>query len=45
MRLSTLFIALILLITLACNKEKKHDNVFSSNFDTLLIKTQKIKGY
>lgn len=45
MRLTTLFIALILLITLACNKEKKHENVFSSNFDTLLIKTQKIKGY
>jgi peroxiredoxin len=45
MRHTTLFIALILLITMACNKEIKHDNVFNSNSDTLLIKTKKIKGY
>jgi len=45
MRLTTLFIALILLITITCNTENKKDNVFFSNYDTLLIKTQKIKGY
>jgi peroxiredoxin len=45
MRQTTLFIALILLITMACKEEKKHDNVFNSNSDTLLIKTKKIKGY
>jgi peroxiredoxin len=45
MRLTTLFIALILLITIACNTENKKDNVFYSNYDTLLIKTNKIKGF
>jgi len=45
MKQTTFIIALILLITMACNKEKNHDNVFNSNYDTLLIKTKKIKGY
>jgi peroxiredoxin len=45
MKHPTFIIALILLITMACNKEKNHDNVFNSNYDTLLIKTKKIKGY
>lgn len=45
MKQTTVVIALILLITIACNTERKNDNVFNSNYDTLLIKTKKIKGY
>ncbi|MBK7625997.1 MAG: redoxin domain-containing protein [Bacteroidales bacterium] len=45
MKQTTLVIALILLITIACNREKKVHNVFNSDYDTLFITTKKIKGY
>jgi len=45
MKYTTVVIALIFLITISCNTEKKNENVFNSNNDTLLIKSKKIKGY
>jgi peroxiredoxin len=45
MKQTTFVIGCILLIAIACTQEKKHDNVFNSNCDTLLIKTKKVKGY
>jgi hypothetical protein len=45
MKQTSLVIALILLITMAFNTEKKYGYSYSSNNDTLFLKTKKIKGY
>jgi peroxiredoxin len=45
MRQIILIFGLTLVLFIGCTHEKKSDNVFDSDLDTLFIKTTKVKGY